>query len=388
MKKIDSYFNDFLSEIRLTKSQRDDLISGHTTLRDRLLAFEGLKDIIVTTFLQGSYRRSTAIRPLGEKRADVDIIIVTNLDRNKVTPHEALNLFIPFVEKHYKGKYKLQGRSIGIELSYVDLDIVVTSAPSEVDLEALKSQSVTTNMMLEDSINWRLIKSWREVAINGQTGSYTLSEAELKEAEWKLEPLHIPDRDAGLWEETHPLEQIKWTRDKNRNTNGHFVNIVKALKWWRTLRLDKIKYPKGYPIEHMIGDCCNDNISNIAEGVCSTLENIVTTYRDNREANTVPNLPDRGVPGHNVWKRISSNEFNTFYDEVVKYAKIARKALDANTLKEQSQYWREIFGDKFPLAPDDNSGGGNNGGNNPKGSGGFTERTKVTVPPIGGGRFA
>lgn len=53
-----------------------------------------------------------------------------------------------------------------------------------------------------------------------------------------LEPLYIPDRDADSWEKTHPLEQISWTQQKNARCNGHYVNIVKCLKWWR-----KEKYP-------------------------------------------------------------------------------------------------------------------------------------------------
>jgi len=130
MSNINTYFTDFLQDIRLTENQRNDLKRGHSTLRDRLMSDESLSKYIVTTFLQGSYRRSTAIRPVGDKRADVDVIVVTKLDRNSVTPQKAIDLFIPFVEKHYKGKYRVQGRSIGIELSYVDLDIVITSAPS------------------------------------------------------------------------------------------------------------------------------------------------------------------------------------------------------------------------------------------------------------------
>ncbi|MGF7230306.1 SMODS domain-containing nucleotidyltransferase [Arachidicoccus sp.] len=386
MKGIDSYFSDFLSEIRLTSSQREDLIRGHKTLRERLNADYDLNGIIVTTFLQGSYRRSTAIRPLVGKRADVDIIVVTNLDRNKVTPQEAIDKFIPFVKKHYDGKYRIQGRSIGIELSYVDLDIVVTSAPSEIDVEALKSRSVTTNMMLEDLTSgyndWRLIKGWHEPNLSKGFGAQNLSEAQRKEAEWKLEPLYIPNREAGLWEQTHPLEQIKWTRDKNKNTNGHYVNVVKALKWWRTLRLTDIKHPKGYPVEHMIGDCCPDGLSGMAEGICNTLENIVSNYKYQRNNGMVPSLYDRGVPTHNVWKRISQDDFNSFYDSVCKYAKVAREALDAPSIKKQVDKWRELFGDKFPNAPDEDESArtDNNSG------GGFSKRTEVTTPS--GGRFA
>jgi hypothetical protein len=40
MAAIASYFSDFLSEIRLTESQVEDCITGHSTLRKRLLEDE------------------------------------------------------------------------------------------------------------------------------------------------------------------------------------------------------------------------------------------------------------------------------------------------------------------------------------------------------------
>lgn len=383
--KIDSYFNDFLSNIRLTSSQRADLITGHTTLRKRLLADDDLKDIIISTFLQGSYRRSTAVRPLNGKRADVDVIIVTNLDRDSVTPEEAIEKFIPFVKKHYDGKYEIQGRSIGIELSYVDLDIVITSAPSEVDKAALQSNSVVSNLMLEDftpTYEWRLSKGWVEPDL--LKSNVYLSEAVKSEAEWKTSPLWIPDREAEQWDQTHPLEQISWTRDKNKNTNKHFVNVVKALKWWRTLKLTSLKYPKGYPIEHMIGDRCPNGISSVADGVSKTLEGIVDAYYIDYLLDRTPTLPDRGVPEHDVWKRVSVEDFKSFYDSVKEYSNIAKEALEADRLKDQVDKWRQIFGDKFPPYDDDDDDGSEKNSINP--SGGFTPRKESS--DVESGRFA
>jgi hypothetical protein len=284
------------------------------------------------------------------------------------------------VEKHYKGKYRIQGRSIGIELSYVDLDIVITSAPSEADSELLKSRSVTTDVALEDltaNYDWRLNKVWTDLDL---FKGYSLSENARKEPEWKSEPLWIPDRDAARWEQTHPLEQIRWTRDKNKNTSGHYINVVKALKWFRLIKITDIKHPKGYPIEHMIGDCCPGGIESVAEGVCKTLEAIVSKYRTERMIGITPTLSDRGVPAHNVWKRIKTEDFITFYDHIVTYAKIARQAWDAKTLKEEVAKWKELFGDKFPDAPEDKEIRSN------VSSGGYTERNAPTI--IGGGRFA
>jgi hypothetical protein len=316
----------------------------------------------------------------------VDVIVVTNLDRNSVTPDEAISDFIPFMDKHYKGKYRIQGRSIGIELSYVDLDVVITSAPSEAEGQKMyKSESVRSELSLEDFTQkypWKLSSAWNDIdLIKGHT---TLNEAMRKAPEWQAAPLWIPDRDAQCWTQTHPLEQIRWTQDKNQKTSGHYVNVVKAVKWMKLEKLADIKHPKGYPLEHMLGDHCPDNITSIAEGVVLSLENFITKTRSYRTLKWVPEFPDRGVPSHNVWKRISADEFVTFYDAVKGLAETARKAFDAKDLADKVKYWRELFGSKFPEPPkEDRSKSLNSSGNS---GGGFSERTAPST--VGGSRFA
>jgi hypothetical protein len=226
---------------------------------------------------------------------------------------------------------------------------------------------------------WRLSNSWLEPDLmKGYT--YNLNEAKAV-VEWKTEPLYIPDRDAGTWEKTDPLEQIRWTREKNKTTNTHYINVVKALKWWKYVRLEDLKYPKGYPIEHMIGDCCPNDIKSVGEGVMLTLENFVSNYSNEYSFGLVPKFPDRGVQEHDVWHRITFDDFKAFYESAKKYAKIAREAYEADSLKKAVDKWIEIFGDKFPPAPDDtkDKGSGN-------GTGGFTPRTSPSDP--GEGRFA
>ena len=376
---IDTFFNDFLSEIRLTENQKNDLKRGHRILRQRLENDETLSKIITATFLQGSYRRATAIRPVGDKRADVDVIVVTNLDRFKISPEEAIKDFIPFLEKHYKGKYRIQGRSIGIELSYVDLDIVITSAPSEVEQRNIyQSRSVMTELSLDEFTSmypWKLATGWDDNALI--KGYSTLNESVRKAAEWTTKPLWIPDRDAKCWTETHPLEQIRWTWDKNAKTSGVYVNVVKSLKWFKLEKLIDVKHPKGYPLEHMIGDCCPNDVTSVSKGVVKTMENFVLQYSGFRMSQVVPDFPDRGVPTHNVWKRIAKDDFNKFYDQMSNYAAIARKAFDEPNLEDQVKCWKELFGKKFPDPPKDK---------NNRAGGGFTPREETSV--VTGSRFA
>jgi hypothetical protein len=350
MEEMKSSFKTFLTDIRPTANQFDDMRTGYKTLKSRLLNDETLSSIIVSTFLQGSFRRATAVRPKGDKRADVDLVVVTKLKREEYAPQAAMDLFVPFLKKHYDGKWEFQGRSIGIGLSYVDLDLVITSAPSEAETLALKSASVTSTDTPEEVDDWRLVPSYVSFAERGLPGIGTRIELARKEAEWKISPLHIPDRDADEWDDTHPLAQIKWTWEKNKACNKHYVNVVKAIKWIRRLGPEAPKYPKGYPLEHMIGQCCPDGIASVAEGITTTLEAITSSYSAYATLNMAPTLPDHGVPAHNVLHRLTGEDFAAFHKLVSDAAVIARKALDANSEKDASEEWQKILGVKFPLS--------------------------------------
>ncbi len=373
---VPSYFNDFLQDIRPTSTQRSGYKNGHRVLRARLSDYAPLKDCIVSTFLQGSYRRATAVQPQGDKRPDVDIIVVTALHQQEYIPAQVLELFHTFAKKHYEGKCRPQGRSIGIELDAVDLDLVPTAAPSEAEFGILESDSVTDDEDLEEAADWRLNRHWLgESARAGRADAKTILASARAEPEWKADPLLIPDAEAGTWEPTHPLKQLQWTRDKNARCDGHFVNVVKALKWWRNETLPKLKHPKGFPLERIIGECCPDGIETVAEGVAKTLEGAVEKFKWIRAANGVPPLPDYGVPSHNVLKRIDRDSFATLYDAMVKAAETAKEARASKELDESVGLWRDLFGSKFPAPP---SGGGVKGG--------FSPRDKVSVP--GAQRFA
>lgn len=364
-----SHFNDFLKNIRLTENQVSELKTAHETLRSRLENDEDLKSIIVGTFLQGSYKRSTAVKPRNGNRSDVDIIIVTNLDKESVTPEEALDNFEIFLEKYYSGKYRKQGRSWGIEMSHVDLDVVPTSAPSEIEAQSAGNQFIKSDYTVE-SLGYNPFETAETSSVNRLI--FEASSMFQKSAEntvWKEEPLYIPDREAEIWEKTHPLEQIRWTIEKNKNCNGHYINVVKALKWWRKIKFIGVKHPKSYPLEHFIGDCCPDGIQSVAEGITLTLEKIVSQYFFK------PYLSDRGVPEHDVFARVSEDEYEAFYKDVTEVAAIAREAFDSTDVSLAVIKWREIFGSEFPEPPKSSSNSS------------FTPRTHDSGN-LTGGRFA
>ena len=117
--ELNDQLKELVSEISPTDSQQSALRDAHIRLRERLMADDDLKPWIVETFLQGSYRRHTSIRPQGDDKPDVDVVVVTRVDRHKFTPEQAMNLLVPFLNRHYAGKWKKKGRSIGIEMARV-----------------------------------------------------------------------------------------------------------------------------------------------------------------------------------------------------------------------------------------------------------------------------
>ncbi len=370
-------FNTFLREIRPTAAMQSDCQTGHKNLRQRLHEDKELQPILVSDFLQGSYRRSTAVRPKNGKRSDVDIIVVTKLSEAEYSPKKAMDLFVPFLNRHYKDKWKPQGRSFGIELSYVDLDLVITSAPSESEYGILSSEAVTTDDNIAEAIDWRLSQSWLSLENRGQRlDAKAMLEKSMQQPEWKSQPLRIPDFDADIWEDTHPIEQIRWTRDKNRATNGHFVNVVKCVKWWWLEKFEEPKPPKGFPLERIVGDCCPDAIEFVAEGLVLTFENIVSKFSGYVALKSKPKLPDYGVPARDVLNRVTADDFGVFYEQSKIAASLARRAFESSDRVESGELWQELLGSRFPPPPSSN--GSKNSG--------YTPPTDPAVP--GSGRFA
>ncbi len=314
--KLPSYFKEFLSAIEPSPSYKDDQKSGHTTLRKRLASDEDFKLVHVNTFLQGSYKRNTAIHP----GKDVDIVVVTSIDPapGKTTPTEA-NARLEKCLRNYYDNVAKQTRSFGVTLSYVTMDVVLAT-----------SQHLCTQTKLLESVR-------------------KADELEDTEA-WVEHPLLIPDRDLDRWVETDPKRQLEWTTDLNKECEGYFVPLVKMFKWWRKETYQKPKYPKGYVLERFAGDCVDKSKRDHAEGFAALLTNLVAKFRPYVLVGRVPHLSDPGVPSHNVAHRLDFDDFKRFIEKIDEALPVARDALDEKDIAKSAELWRNVFGPKFPAA--------------------------------------
>ena len=198
MPPLQSYFDEFLGKIKLQPTLRDQLQAAHQDLTDRLDADAALAPILVGSFLQGSYRRSTILEPLDDDRADVDIVVVTRLSQQDFPrPAAAMKLFEPFLEGNYPGVWEPQARSYGIEQDRLKMDMVITSAPSEALTEIIKSRAVQSRLGLDDDQDFHVSHAWRPLAERVNISSYKKGLlAEIMKADgWRNDPLRIPDRE-------------------------------------------------------------------------------------------------------------------------------------------------------------------------------------------------
>ncbi len=323
-------FNDFISGISLTDEMKQALREAYKQLKANLNSDE-ISKYIVGMFLQGSFARSTGVRPINkDDKLDVDLVVVTRFDYHKVTPREALDAFIPFLNKYYRGQYRMQGRSIGINIGNCSVDLVPTALPSKT-VEFFVTEAFNTDEYAD--------KFFRADSVTNAIKKYAK-----QDDSWKKEPLKIPDREAGKWDDTHPMAQILWTQDKNANTNGEYIRLVRALKWWKKNFCKNAESVKSYPLEHFIGYCCPSEKKNLASLLVDTLSQMASFNAERK-----PVLPDHGVPQHDVFGRVDGGDYKNFINQIKNISKKAKEALIEPDNYESSVKWRDIFGEKFPL---------------------------------------
>lgn len=325
---------------------------AHLDVRSRINNDEAISRIHVADFLQGSYARYTMVRPgLDEygdpKKADVDIVLVTNISEDDCKPDEVLRMVFKWLEKEYgKGCAEIQSRSVKLSLADVEVDLVPTSAPSEAQETALK-QYTDAALQLETRSADRSDDVLDPDEVFGPAG--------LTGDGWALEPLRIPDRDAQEWQDTHPLATLTFTVEKNKNCDRKFLRVARALKWWRRHAAQQpgaSKYPRSYPIEHMAGDHCPARFTSIAEGLTGTLLNMRADYAD-YYPHSKPPMPPRGLDGSeaDVLCRLTQEDFNAFYEELCTAAALAEKALTWGNRREAAGMWQQILGEEFKIPP-------------------------------------
>lgn len=292
-------FRDFLHDIEPSPTTKSDASVAHTVLRKFLQEHSTFGEVHVETFLSGSYKRDTAIRPVtknGEQeRPDVDIIVVTDHTASD-EPADVLNLLHETLDQKYD-ELLLQTRSVGISTSRADMDVVPIIAPY------------------------------------GLEGT-----------------LYIPDRELAEWLETNPPLHTAWTTEVNEKCKGRFKPLVKLIKWWRRENPTISRKPKGFVIECIGAECVDPDETQYADLFLGTLEHINSRYRFDVLLGRVPYIDDPGVPGQSVTDGITFDAFKGFYNKAKAHSELGRRAQDEDDPDNALALWRRIFGPRFPAS--------------------------------------
>lgn len=326
--QVPANFERFRAACQPNELQLTAMTSAHKRLRESLQREPAFRGIVVTTLVQGSHRRGTALRGTPSHPSDVDVIVLTSLDRRTTSAKRASEMLQPFLFRSYSGDASQRTRSWCITVaSDVRLDVVPMAKPASGAIESALSSAA--------------MPDWNPT-LNQQGTTAT----NLPNIDWnRAEPLWIPDRKLDQWEETHPLLLSDWTNQKNARCNGHYTAVVRAVKWWWRRIQPQPQYLRGYPVEHIVGECCPDSIATPADGIAATFESIAGKFQPDVTSSRTPTLPSRGVPGVNVLRRVEPREFAQFAREAAAAAPIARRAINASTEHETIDLWSRLLGD-------------------------------------------
>jgi hypothetical protein len=296
---LKTYFERFVSNVQPTDDRVSAISDAHTTLRGHLTDDAELLFPIADSFLSGSYARKTAIDPI----KDADIILVlehTHIsgDRKEPRPRDVLENFRSAIDLFYdEVNLETQRRSIQVHLAEEDvrMDVVPAIAPSGKD-----------------------------------------------------ERLWVPDYHQNHWVESWPKAHIDYSRDKNSGSDGQFVRLVKALKWWRAQQLDK-RAPKSFLLEVMTAQYLVARDS-LPESFEATVKAMHAAYTPLVSQGRLPSIIDPGVGGDLVdscqW---SFAEFSYFTQHLGTLVSVAGRANSASSSKEDTiKEWRSVFGEMYP----------------------------------------
>lgn len=297
---LQNQFRRLLADIEPSTTTKRRASAAHTSLRDFLRQQETFKEYHVDTFLSGSYKRDTAIRPRlkngDEERPDVDIIVITTHTLQD-DPAEVVELLYQTLKDEYDG-LRRQARSVGVFTDVADMDVIpIIEVP-----------------------NW-----WGDATT-----------------------LYIPDRDLKQWLQTNPPAHTSWTTDVNKASDGRFKPLVKLMKWWRRESPTRYKKPKGFVIECITAECMDYKEYQFADLFLGTLEEITRRYAWDVRLRSVPQISDPGVPGNCVTDGMEFEAFEAFYCKAEAHAEIVRRAQEDDDPDKALNLWRQIFGTRFP----------------------------------------
>ena len=297
-----SRFIEFLHDINPSNTTIQKSQTAHEEIRYAIANDPEFKVQVKSTFLGGSYKRDTAIRPAKkdgkEKRPDIDSYIVVHGESYYKTPREWMDEVYLVLQKNRQ--------SLGLtRITRNRCSIAITTSKTDVDVSVL------------------LEKDFGDL-------------------------YRIGNKDTGEWYPTNPELHTEWSVAQNKEFKGHFKPLVKLLKWAMRVNPTRFKHPKSFALEVLIGENMEVVSSHYGELFYSFCYNFLGRYGNNRSQKLCPFLEDPAIPGGDILAGVENEEFCAFYDKIRFFTDQSEKALNTSNSEKATKHWRCIFGNRFP----------------------------------------
>jgi len=291
-KTVQLAFEQFEREIvRVSDADNADAKSVHPAIRDHL------KQELPTVgdFLSGSYGRKTKTSPL----KDVDLILILD------DPDGRLR------------------------------------ASAKDGLERVRSALVGSTLVERTRLGVRAVK--------GQLHDYDFHfdvvpalESERGEQLWL--PRHLPDEGLDDWTLEHPRGQLNAAIDRNAETSGFYIRLIRAMKFWNgSVESNRLS---SYHVEAIAHRAITEKLS-WPEAVVAWFEQAYDVLAPGVV------LPDPGHSTRDVLERLDADKRARRRNRVERARDLARTAAEADDLNEALRAWGKVFGPAFPMSDAD-----------------------------------
>ncbi|WP_022951184.1 SMODS domain-containing nucleotidyltransferase [Leucothrix mucor] len=295
-------FNELITDITPSATTNSRSISAHTSIRNSLESDSKYKDNVIRTFLGGSYKRKTAIRPVSKNgktdRPDVDIYVVVKGSDWSESPEDLINTLFSALNRNCTElkitKIKRNRCSIAISTDKAEMDV---------------------SPLLE----------------RNSDGYY-----------------RIGNRNTGEWYLTDPEEHTTWSAKANSDAGMRFNPMVKMVKWSRREYPTKNKHPKSIALEALVAKHMSSTETHYGQLLHDTFDDIINSYSFLRLIGMCPELDDPAIDGGNLLSGVSGEAFSAFYDKIKYFRDEAAKALATDDQDVATKHWRQILGSRFP----------------------------------------
>lgn len=295
-------FTEFVKDITPSETTVSNCKSAHTSVRKALLKDDEFKGRVKRVFLGGSYKRYTAIRPRTKngstERPDVDLYAVVDGTPWDSDPVELMD----------------------------ELYAALNRARDELGITSIKRNRC--------SIALSMNKADLDVSILLDRQDDNL--------------FRIGNRNTGEWYKTDPEEHTDWSAAQNERCSGRFNPMTRMVKWARRQNKTVSRHPKSFALETLIAPHISETETNYGQLFHDWCQSFLDAYANERMFGTCPFLDDPAVPGGDILAGVTNEEFCAYYDKIEKHRNDAAKALASDDQDKATDYWRRIFGDRFP----------------------------------------